>query len=94
MPRKEACLFCHRGLTPISDFPHLAKRNISFIIQLNFQVPQIVPALLEERSGQDIWLHGAVVQTGDLGVKCNLSFHASQSKGGQGGGFHFPRKYA
>lgn len=34
----------------------------------------------EGRSGQDIQLHGAAVHTGDVGVKCHLSFHESQSK--------------
>ena len=63
------------------SFAHSDKEAITFITeQLNLQVPQTVPSLLDERSGAKIQLHDSIDQTEDLRVKCNLSFCLSQKE--------------
>lgn len=92
MTRKqnEGCLWHTPLLPPGFSFLYVAshfgfapadKEAVTFITeQLNFQVPQTVPPLSDERLGAKIQLPDSIVQTEDLRVKCNLSFRSLQKE--------------
>lgn len=58
-------------------FTHAGKEAACFHYTVELPSPPNSSPLSDKRIGENIQLHDSTVQTGDLGVKCNLFFHSS-----------------